>query len=63
VHVMDRDRIKLLLERVKGQFPRLSHLWLDAGYNGQEKGADWVEKALGWTAEIVRRPPKVARRR
>jgi putative transposase len=58
--VMDRDGIKLLLERVKGRFPRLSHLWLDAGYNGQEKGADWVEKALGWTAEIVRRPPKVA---
>jgi putative transposase len=57
--VMDRDGIKLLLERVKGQFPRLSHLWLDAGYNGQEKGADWVEKALGWTAEIVRHPPKV----
>jgi putative transposase len=58
--VMDRDGIKLLLERVKGQFPRLSHLWLDAGYNGQEKGADWVEKVLGWTTEIVRRPPKLA---
>jgi len=44
---MDRDGIKLLLERVEGQFPRLSHLWLDAGYNGQEKGADyWVQKAL-----------------
>jgi putative transposase len=23
-------------------------------------GTDWVEKALGWTAEIVRHPPKVA---
>src|SRR5215218_5149731 len=31
---------------------------VDAGYNGQEKGADRVEKALGWTTEIVRRPPK-----
>jgi putative transposase len=58
--VFDRDGIKLLLERVKGQFARLSHLWMDAGYNGQEKGADWVEKTLGWTAEIVRRPAKVA---
>jgi putative transposase len=58
--VMDRDGIKLLLERVKGQSPRLSHLWLDAGYNGQKKGADWVEKASGWTAQIVRHPPKVA---
>ena len=58
--VMDRDGIKPLLERIEGRFPRLSHLWLDAGYNGQGKGADWVEKALGWTAEIVRHPPKVA---
>ncbi len=29
-----------------------------AGYNGKEKGKDWVEKALGLTAEIVRHPPK-----
>jgi len=58
--VMDREGIKPLLGRIGGRFPRLSHLWLDAGYNGQGKGADWVQKALGWTAEIVRRPPKVA---
>jgi putative transposase len=58
--VMDREGIKPLLGRIEGRFPRLSHLWLDAGYNGQGKGADWVQKALGWTAEIVRRPPKVA---
>ncbi len=51
--VMDRDGIKPLLERIEGRFPRLWHLWLDAGYNGQGKGADWVQKALGWTAEIV----------
>jgi len=57
-NVMDRDGIKLLLERAKELFPRLSHLWLDAGYNGQGKGKDWVEKALGWTARIVRHPPK-----
>jgi putative transposase len=56
--VMDRDGIKSLLERVKGLFPRLSHLWLDAGYNGKGKGKDWVEKALGWTVEVVQRPQK-----
>jgi len=39
---------------------RLSQLWLDAGYTGQDKGAGWVERALGWTAEIVRHPPKPA---
>jgi putative transposase len=59
--VMDREGIKPLLGRIGVRFPRLSHLlWLDGGYNGQGKGADWVQKALGWTAEIVRRPPKVA---
>jgi putative transposase len=57
-NVFDRDGIKLLLQDAKELFPRLSHLWLDAGYNGQGKGKDWVEKALELTAEIVRHPPK-----
>ena len=35
-------------------------MWLDAGYTGQDKGAGWVERMLGWTAEIVRHPPKMA---
>jgi transposase len=39
---------------------RLSHLWLDARYTGEDKGAGWVERTLGWTAEIVRHPPKPA---
>ncbi len=56
--IMDRDGIKPLLEGVRERFPRLRHLWLDAGYNGKGKGKDWVEKALGLEAEIVRRPPK-----
>jgi putative transposase len=29
-------------------------------YTGQDKGAGWVERALGWSAEIVRHPPKPA---
>jgi putative transposase len=59
--VMDRDGIKLLLDPSSAdRLPRLSQLWLDAGYNGQDKGADWVHKILGWTAEIVRHPPKLA---
>lgn len=52
--VMDRDGIELLLEGAQERFSRLCHLWLDAGYNGQDKGKDWVEKVLGWTAQIVR---------
>ncbi len=56
--VFDRDGIKLLLEGAKELFPHMRHLWLDAGYNGKEKGADWVEKVLGWSAEIVKRPSR-----
>jgi putative transposase len=55
-NVMDRDGIKPLLERVREHFLRLTHLWLDAGYNGKGKGKDWAEKALGLTVEVVRRP-------
>jgi transposase len=58
--VVDREGIKLLLERATSGLPRLSHLWLDAGYTGQGKGAGWVQSVLGWTAEIVRHPPKPA---
>jgi transposase len=61
-NVTDRDGIKLLLGPAAGtSLPRLSHLWLDAGYTGQEnRGAGWVERTLGWTAEIVKHPPKPA---
>jgi putative transposase len=60
-NVTDRDGIKLLLEPSSpDRLPRLSHLWLDAGYTGQDRGAGWVERMLGWTAEIVRHPPKPA---
>ena len=58
--IMDYEGIKELLDRAKGLFPRLSHLWLDAAYSGEDKGGDWVEKTLGWTVEIVRRPRKPA---
>jgi putative transposase len=50
--IQDRDGIKLLLEPARTALTRLSHVWLDAGYTGQDKGAGWVEGTLGWTAEI-----------
>jgi putative transposase len=60
-NIQDREGIKLLLGPAAGTgLPRLSHLWLDAGYTGQDKGAGWVQSVLGWTAEIVRHPPKPA---
>jgi transposase len=51
----------ILLEFAPERLPRLCHLWMDAGYTGEGKGADWAEKVLGWTAQIVRHPPKLAR--
>jgi transposase len=60
--VQDREGIKTLLEPVQDRLPqRLCHLWMDAGYTGEGKGADWVERTLlGWTAQFVRHPPKMA---
>jgi putative transposase len=59
-----RVGIKLLLEPARiGFLRRLSHLcgWTPL-YTGQEedRGAGWVQKVLGWTAEIVRHPKKLA---
>ena len=51
--VMDYEGIKTLLRRANERFPRLRHLWLDAGYRGEDKGADWVKKTLGWSAGVV----------
>jgi putative transposase len=49
--VADREGIKLLLDPSSpDRLPRLSHLWLDAGYTGEGKGADWVQEVVGWSA-------------
>ena len=58
--VMDAEGIKKLLEHAGEAFPRFSHLWLDAGYRGEDKGKDWVEKVLGWSVEMVQHPRKTA---
>ena len=58
--VLDREGIKTLLSKANERFPRLSHLWLDAGYRGEDKGKDWVEKTLGWSVDLVERPRKPA---
>ena len=58
--VMDYEGIKTLLDGADQAFPRLLHLWVDAGYRGENKGADWVEKTLGWSVDVVERPKKPA---
>jgi putative transposase len=58
--IMDWDAIKTLLAQADVKFPRFKHLWLDAGYRGEDKGKGWVEKALGWSVELVERRRKPA---
>jgi putative transposase len=58
--VLDRDGVVRLLppEHIQVEFPHLAHVWLDAAYNGKEKGSDWIEQHLGWTTQVVRPPPR-----
>jgi hypothetical protein len=44
--MVDQEGIKPLLDGAKELFPRLSHLWLEAGYRGQEKGRGWALRRL-----------------
>ena len=55
-NVIDREGIEPLLEGVRKLFPRLPHLWLDAGCKGEDKGRGWVENVLGWSVDLVERP-------
>lgn len=51
--LQDRDGAKLVLERLRGKFPRLSLIWADGGYRG--KLIEWVQTVFSWTLEIVKR--------
>jgi putative transposase len=54
--VPDQDGIKLLLKAAHERLPRLSHLWVDAGYQG--RGKEWAQQELGLSVEVVHRTPK-----
>jgi putative transposase len=54
--VPDEDGIRLLLDPVRDRLPRLSHLWVDAGYQGT--GKRWAEEVMGLSVEVVRKPKK-----
>jgi putative transposase len=57
--IPDQDGLRLLLESARSGLSRLSHvshLWLDAGYEG--RGKRWAEEAMGLSVEIVRKPPR-----
>ena len=54
--VPDQDGLILLLEAARPEMPRLSHLWLDAGYEG--RGKRWAQESLSLSVEVVRKPSK-----
>ena len=59
VHVanlQDREGVKLLLEPVKGLFPRMKYVWVDQAYSGT--GKTWIEQQMEWSVEVVERSPR-----
>ena len=51
--IQDRDGAKLVLEKARGRFPHLKHIWADGGYAG--KLIQWVQTTCHWTLAIVKR--------
>jgi hypothetical protein len=54
--IADRDGAYLVLDGQAEAHPRLAHCWVDAGYQGA--CVTWIEEVLGWTVEVVRKPPR-----
>ena len=44
--LQDREGVPLLLEPVKGQFPRREKVWVDNAYTGT--GRTWIKEHMGW---------------
>jgi putative transposase len=54
--IPDEDGIRPLFDPAGDRLSRLSHLWVDAGYQG--RGRRWAEEVLGLSVEVVRKPKK-----
>lgn len=54
-NIQDYHGGALLLEPLKGSFPRLKLIWADSGYR-KSGFAAWVKDTRGWEAEIVEHP-------
>src|SRR5260370_23690215 len=52
--LQDREGVPLLLEPVKGQFPRMEKVWVDNAYTGT--GRTWIKEHMGWEVEVVSHP-------
>ncbi len=55
-NIQDRDGAKLVFEKIRGKFPRLSLVWADGGYSGRL--VQWLEQFCHWTLQIVKRCDK-----
>ncbi len=53
-NLQDRAGAVLLLRDLGNVFPRMQHVWADAGYTG--KLGSEMKTHLGWTLEIVKHP-------
>lgn len=49
--MQDRDGGQLVLAQIGQAFPRMRHLWVDAGYRGRL--VTWVEETLHGRVEVV----------
>jgi putative transposase len=52
--IQDRDGARLVLQAIRGLFPRLQLIWADGGYRGSL--VDWVKTTFNWVLDIVKRP-------
>jgi transposase len=57
-NVHDTVGARCLLAGLKYFVPRLTKIWADAAYRGQEL-ADWCKAVGDWELEVVKRPPGV----
>ncbi len=57
-NVHDTVGAHCLLAGLKYFVPRLSKIWADQAYQGQEL-YDWCKATGGWDVEVVKRPPGV----
>ena len=50
--IQDRQGVPLLLEPIKGFFPRMKKVWVDQGDTG--KGREWIKEQMERKVEVVR---------
>ena len=53
-NVQDRDGARLVFEKIRNRFPRLTLIWADGGYAGPKLG-DWLQALGRWALSIIKR--------